>query len=75
MIIRPYITAPKIISVSIPNARSSKHLHISRRTIQSPRPKHFPAPRTPHPNHPPMMESVPESGYRHATAKAVDYQP
>ena len=33
---------PPVISASIPNARSSNYLHVSRRSIRSPRPNHFP---------------------------------
>ena len=48
------------------------HIPVSRRTIRSPRPEHSPTPRTPHMNRPPRMGFAPDSGYRHATANAVD---
>ena len=55
---------------SLSHARPN-HPPVSRRTIQSLRPYLFPAPRTPELHHPPMMDSRPQSGYRHATANAV----
>ena len=55
---------------SLSHARPN-HPPVSRRTIQSLRPYLFPAPRTPELHHPPMMDSRPQFGHRHATANAV----
>ena len=58
---------------SLTHARP-QHIPVSRRSARSPRPEHSPAPRTPHTNRPPRMGFAPDSGYRHATANAVDNQ-
>ena len=66
---------PKIISASIPNARSSKQLHVSRRSTQSPRSNILPRRDPLHTTLPRWFRSRSTIGYRYATANAVDSSP
>ena len=66
---------PKIISASIPNARSSKHFYVSRRSIRSPRSNILPRRDSPHTTFPRWFRIRSTIGYRYATANAVDSSP
>ena len=66
---------PPSISASIPNARSSKRLHVSRRSTQSPRSNILPRRDPPHTTLPRWFRCRSTIGYRYATANAVDLLP
>ena len=66
-----YALMPKTFPLQSLSQTRTRHHHVSRRTIRSPRPKHTSAPRTPHPHHQPTIGFASASGYRHATANAV----
>ncbi len=71
-----YALMPKPFPLQSLSHARPRHLPVSRRTIQSPRPYLFPTPRTPRPDLlSKKLGTSHASGYRHATADAVGRGP